>query len=224
MGDFKQDQKTATGAPETDVTAVANDDQFKIYNNSIYFYVDDLISRQYDNKSIEELKQDRSFFPCLVNYVYINYLGDLFKNKIEYKMQGIKPRYDDIKTIDSIFNIYLSLVYRYKFNNRPSITEFSLFTGISKDTIYQWLKGDVDSYILNNTSEDKRRYITSEYADTVKRWQMASEQSLVDGNGVMEIFLLKSVHGFKDTAPVEINVNHKPLIDADNLPDLIGIK
>lgn len=214
---------------QTEAQPPANTEQeqespnYEIYNNTIYAIVEQLIESEYTGKTQEEIKQDKSFFPYLVNYVYNNYLGDFFKNKIDYKLQGIKPRYDDIKAIDNIFNIYVSLVYKYKFNNRPSITEFSLFTGISRDTIYQWLKGDIDGYILNNTNEDRRKYITSEYADTVKKWQMASEQSLVDGSGVMEIFLLKSVHGFKDSAPVEINVNHKAIIDADVLPDLIGI-
>lgn len=209
--------------PPAETETTEETEPYKIYNNTIYAIVEQLIDSEYTGKTIEELKQDKSFFPYLVNYVYNNYLGDFFKNKIDYKLQGIKPRYDDIKSIDNIFNIYVGLVYKYKFNNRPSITEFSLFTGISRDTIYEWLKGNVDGYILNNTNEDRRRYITSEYADTVKKWQMASEQSLVDGSGVMEIFLLKSVHGFKDTAPVEINVNHKAIIDADVLPDLIGI-
>ena len=128
--------------------------------------------------------------------------------------------------IDNIFNIYLSLVYKYKWNNRPSITEFCLITGINRDTVYNWLKGDIDSYILNNTSDDRRKYITTEYSDTVKKWQMLTEQSLVDGNGEMikEIFLLKSVHGFRDQNS-EVTINHvvKQAIDADTLPDLIGI-
>lgn len=201
-----------------------NDDTYIIYNNSIELLTDDFISTNYPNKSQEELKQDKAFFPLLINYIYNNYLGDYFKNKISYKLKGIKPRYDDINTIDHIFDIYIDLIYKYKFNNRPSITEFSLFTGISKDTIYNWLKGDIDSYILNAMDQDKRKYITCEYADAVRKWQGFCERSLTDGNGVMEIFLLKSVHGFRDQNNT-ITVEHvmKPVIDADNLPDLIGI-
>ena len=222
----KTETETATRTKE-EVTATESEplEPYKVYNNNIDLYVDELILSEYPNKSPEELKQDKAFFPRLVNYVYNSYLGDFFKNKLEYKMQGIKPRYDDIKTIDYIFNIYINLVYRYKFNNRPSITEFSLFTGINKDTLYNWLKGDIDSYILNSVNEDKRRYITSEYSDAVRKWQAACEQSLVDGNGVMEIFLLKSVHGFRDANnDINITVNHQNVVSADVLPDLIGLK
>ena len=204
-----------------------NDDTYIIYNNSIECIVEDLIANQFDNKPIEELKHDRSFFPTLVNYVYLNYFGDFFKNKLDYKLQGIKPRYDDIKTIDNIFNIYINLVYKYKWNNRPSITEFALLTGINRNTIMSWLNGDIDNSIINNiVDQDKRRYITIDYSSTVQKWVSTCEQSLVDGNGelVKEIFLLKAVHGFRDQNNT-ITVEHvvKPVIDADNLPDLIGI-
>lgn len=219
----KEEQTTTTGGQVETVEATEAERPYKIYINNIYSYIDDLIISEYQNKSQEELKQEKSFFPRLVQYLYNNCIGDILQNKLDYKMQGIKPRYEDIKVIDNIFNIYTELVYKYKFNNRPSITEFCLLTGIARDTIYNWLKGDVDNYILNNTSEDKRRYITSEYADTVKKWQMTTEQSLVDGNGVMEIFLLKSVHGFKDTNnDINIHVDSKPLLSADILPALLG--
>ena len=205
------------------VEQVETEKPYKIYLNNLYSYIDDLIISEYPNKSQEELKQDKSFFPRLVQYLYNNYIGDILQNKLDYKMQGIKPRYQDIKAIDAIFDSYIELVYKYKNNNRPSITEFCLLTGISKDTVYKWLNGDIDSYILNNINDDRRKYITSEYADAVKKWQLASEQALTDGNGVMEIFLLKSVHGFKDTNnDINIHVDNKPLLSADILPALLG--
>lgn len=237
MKDFKQGEKqvapdTITNmiTPKTDnaemIKTENNDDTYIIYNNSIECIVEDLITNQFDNKSVEELKHDRSFFPTLVNYVYLNYFGDFFKNKLDYKLQGIKPRYDDIKTIDNIFNIYINLVYKYKWNNRPSITEFALLTGINRNTIMSWLNGDIDNNIINTVDQDKRRYITIDYVSTVQKWVSTCEQSLVDGNGelVKEIFLLKAVHGFRDQNNT-ITVEHvmKPVIDADNLPDLIGI-
>ena len=91
-------------------------------------------------------------------------------------------------------------------------------------------KGDIDNNIINNNNNtvdhDKRRYITKEYVTAVQKWVSTCEQSLVDGNGelVKEIFLLKAVHGFRDQNNT-ITVEHvmKPVIDADNLPDLIGI-
>ena len=225
----KTNQEQITERIKTEPQPPAEQEQespdYKIYNNTIYAIVDEYIDLEFSGMSQEELKKDRSFFPSLVQYIYNSYLGDLFKNKLDYKLQGIKPIYNNIKLLDAIFNIYLNLVYKYKWNNRPSILEFSILTGINRNTIHSWLNGDLDSYILQSVSDDKRKYITSEYASTVQKWQAISEQSLVDGNGelVKEIFLLKSVHGFKDSAPVEITVNHKAIVNADILPDLIGI-
>lgn len=203
------------------------EDHYKIYNNIIYGLVDDFIEREYAGLTNEELKQDKAFFPLLVQYIYNNYLCNVFRNGLDYKLQGIRPVYDDIRTIDNIFNIYIDLVYRYKWNNRPSITEFSIITGISRITIRKWLDGDIDNYILQSVSDDKRKHITSEYAVTVQKWQSICEQSLVDGNGEMikEIFLLKAVHGMRDNNnDIQITVNHKAIVDADTLPDLIGLK
>ena len=221
----------AKAAP--DLPAEAEQEQnetpaYVIYNNNIYSYVDDLIISEYPDKSQEELKQDRSFFPRMVQYLYNNYLGDLLQNKLEYKLKGIKPVYPDIQQLDSIFDIYMGLIYKYKFNNRPSILEFSLLTGISRDTLYKWLNGDVDRDIIDNCiDDDKRRHITSEYSYTVAKWQTACEQALVDGNGeyVKEIFLLKAKHGYRDNNnDIQITVNHQNIVSADVLPDLIGLK
>ena len=221
-------KQTPAGIDPHDLESMENEPEsdYKIYNNNIYVLVDDLIDREYAGKSQEELKQNRSFFPVLVNYIYKNYLCNVFRNSLEYKLKGVKPVYNDIQMIDNIFNIYIDLVYKYKFNNRPSILEFSLITGISRDTIYNWLNGNIDNYINNSPDDDKRKYITSEYIDTARKWQAVCEQSLVDGNGeyVKEIFLLKAKHGYKDNNnDIQITVNHKAIIDADNLPDLIGI-
>lgn len=208
--------------PETTETETP----YKIYNDNIYSYIDEFIESEFAGYTEEDLKQNKSFFPMLVQYLYNNYIGDVLRNKLDYKLQGIKPAYTDIKLIDYIFNIYIDIVYRYKWNNKPSITEFSIITGIPRITINSWLKGDIDSYILNATSDDKRKHITSEYATAVQKWQSICEQSLVDGNGetIKEIFLLKAVHGMRDqNNDIQITVNHKAIIDADTLPDLIGI-
>lgn len=223
-----EEKQTPAGIDPHALESMENEKEsdYKIYNNNIYVLVDDLIEREYAGKSQEELKQNRSFFPVLVNYIYKNYLCNVFRNSLEYKLKGVKPVYNDIQMIDNIFNIYIDLVYKYKFNNRPSILEFSLITGISRDTIYNWLNGNIDNYINNSPDDDKRKYITSEYIDTARKWQAVCEQSLVDGNGeyVKEIFLLKAKHGYKDNNnDIQITVNHKAIIDADNLPDLIGI-
>lgn len=200
---------------------------YVIYNNDLEIYTDDFILQNYPNKSKEELKQDKAFFPWLIQYLYNNYIGDLLGNK---QRKNNKIVYPDIDLLNCLFDAYINLIYKYKWNNRPSILEFSLLTGISRETIYKWLNGEIDNnYIYSdneNGKEDKKRHLTKQYIDSARKWQTVCEQALVDGNGEMvkEIFLLKARHGYRDNSnDIQITVNHKAIIDADNLPDLIGI-
>ena len=227
MKDLKNEIKATSETHPEQAEQTETLEPYKVYNNNIELYTDELIEREYNSKPQEQLKQDRSFFPRLVQYLYNNYLGDLLQNKLEYRLKKIKQVYLDIEQLDIIFDIYIGLIYKYKFNNRPSLLEFSLLTGISRDTLYKWLNGDVDKDIIDNcVDDDKRRHVTSDYAYTVAKWQTTCEQALVDGNGeyVKEIFLLKAKHGYKDNNnDVTITVNHKAIVSADVLPELIGI-
>ena len=207
----EQEQNSITGTAEK-VTPSA------IYQNNIYALVDDL---KQDNQFIgltdEELKNNKAFFPRLVDYIYNNYIGDLLDNK------HCKPQlYEDIKSLDNLFSIYTDLVYKYKWNSRPLIIEFSLFTGISRDTIYNWLNG-----LDNNTKGVKSsRVLTSERSDMVRKWVVTCERALVDGSDtIKDIFILKAKHGYRDNNnDITITVNHKPLVSADELPRLIDLK
>ena len=190
-----------------------------IYKNNIYALVDDVKQEQrFINKTDEELKNDKSFFPVLVDYIYNNYIGDLLGNK-----HGKQVVYKDIQQLDNLFNIYTSLVYMYKWNNRPLIIEFSIFTGINRDTFYNWLNGCIDN---NTPTENGCRDITREKVDTVRKWVSTCERALVDGTDtIKDIFLLKAKHDYRDNNNVvEVNVNHRAVIGADDLPALIGLK
>ena len=199
-------------------------DNYKIYENNIYSYIDEFIDGNYAGQTETELKENRSFFPSLIQYLYNNYLGNVLGNTLELKLKGVKPVYNDIKLLDELFNIYVFLVYKYKSNNRPSILEYSILTGIPRTTIYTWLNGELDNYILQAVSEDKRKHITSEYAITVQKWQSICEQSLIDGKDtIKELFLLKCKYGYQEKNDINIVVEHKSIISADNLPELIGI-
>ena len=232
---MKAEQDTRTGAELETVEQVETLTPDKIYNNQIELYIDSLIDAEYTGLTPADLKKERAFFPRLIQYLYDNYIGDLLDNRPH---TGKKIVYPDISLLDNLFSIYKELVYKYKFNSRPALLEFCIFTGIARDTIYNWLKGDTNSYIYNNNglvdnnnsdiaSEDKRRHITPDYSDTVKKWQMICEQSLVDGSGdtIKEIFLLKSKHGYREAdKDITITVNNKPLISADVLPSLVDLK
>ena len=189
-----------------------------IYKNNIYALVDDVKQEPlYEGLTDRELKQDKSFFSALVQYIYNNYIGELLDNKD----RTTKTVYPDIDILNDLFNIYIDLVIRYKWNNRPTILEFSILTGVSRDSYYKWLKGDFDN---NISVGDKRKHITSKYTNTVQKWNTICESALVDGSGdtIKELFLLKSKYGYReqDDRQITINLNTKPLVSADELPKL----
>ena len=210
-----QEQITGTDLKEQEQTALTPD---AIYKNNIYALVDDVKQEPlYQGLTDRELKQDKSFFSALVQYIYNNYIGKLLDNKD----RTTKTVYPDIDILNDLFNIYIDLVIKYKWNNRPTILEFSILTGVSRDSYYKWLKGDFDNNIAVG---DKRKHITSKYTNTVQKWNTICESALVDGSGdtIKELFLLKSKYGYReqDDRQITINLNTKPLVSADELPKL----
>ena len=191
-----------------------------IYQNNIYALVDDVKElKQFQGLTDEELKNNKSFFPVLVNYIYNNYIGELLGNK-----HGKQIVYKDIEQLDNLFSIYIDLVSRYKWNDKPFIIEFSNFIGITRDTIYQWLNGLEN----NNHGVKDSEILTPERSYIVRKWVDICEQALLNGSDastVRDIFILKAKHGYRDNNnTVEVNINHKAVISADELPQLIGLK
>jgi len=215
---MKKGQETTTEivtATQEEQAAIAPD---VIYKNNIYALVDDVKQlEQFKGLTDEELKNNKSFFPVLVDYIYNNYIGDILGNK--YGKQVI---YKDIMLLDNLFNIYTGLVYKYKWNNRPLIVEFSLFTGISRESIYNWVNGLNNDLGGDNTSD----YITRDRVDTVRKWISTCERALIDGNDtIKDIFILKAKHGYRDNNnDIQITVNHKNILSADDLPALIDLE
>ena len=191
-----------------------------IYKNNIYALVDDVKDlEQFKGLSDSELKENKAFFPTLIDYIYNNYIGDLLGNK-----HGKQIIYRDINQIDYLFYIYIDLVNKYKWNNKPFMVEFSTYTGISRDTIYQWLNGLEN----NNKGVQESEVLTRERSDIVRKWVDICERALLNGSDastVRDIFILKAKHGYRDNNNVvEVNINHKQVISADELPQLIGLK
>lgn len=189
-----------------------------IYKNNIYALVDDVKQEaQFINKTDEELKSDKAFFPVLIDYIYNNYIGDLLGNK------NHTPRiYNDIDLLDNIFTIYNRLVSMYKWNNKPSIVEFSLLTGITRNTIYTWLKGDNN---INPSAPTEKGTATRRRSDIVQKWVDTCERALMDGNDtIRDIFILKAKYGWQDrNNEVNITVNHKQIVSAEDLPALLDL-
>ena len=211
-----QEQKTEIKEQERE--ALTPD---KIYKNNIYALVDDVKELdQFRGLTDTELKENKAFFPSLIDYIYNNYIGELLGNKY-----GKQIAYKDIQQIDNLFYIYIDLVNRYKWNNKPFIVEFSTFTGINKNTFYTWLKGDNDNNIGDHQNSS---ILTTERSDTVAKWVSICERALLNGNSadqIRDIFILKAKHNYRDNNnTLEVNINHKNIISADELPNLIDLK
>ena len=96
---------------------------------------------QYNNLS-EQLKNrdlnDNDAY-CIWHYIYNN----LFKpdrDTVRVNNKTSKLDYSDIYTLHDILDIYIELCFRYKI--LPIIEDFCTLTGISRDTLYSWEKGE----------------------------------------------------------------------------------
>lgn len=154
---------------------ITTPDNIEIYENKIYMLCDDYINTLPDPNNI----YNNRCFTGMIKYIYRYYIGDLLNNK--NNRDG--NRYNNIQLLDSLFYIYVDISYKY--NNIPTILEFSLFIGINRDTIQTW---------KNNT----RRELTPEYAVTVKKWYEECELAQVKEKDVKSIFLLKSNYNYND--------------------------
>lgn len=212
MKDEKQNQIIETETEPEKVNPIT------IYQNNIYALVDDVKQEsQFSGLTDEELKNNKAFFPTLIDYIYNNYIGDLLGNK-----KGKVVVYNNIDLIDDLFNIYIDLIYKYKWNNKPFIVEFSTFVNINKDTIYSWLNGEYNRTIDDLNDEGATRHTS----DVVRKWFNICERELLNGSDtIRDIFILKAKHGYRDNNnDINITVNHKQIINADDLPALIDLK
>lgn len=187
---------TAAAKAKDNINTITTENSIEVYENEIAILCDDYINGLHDPDSIYT---NNGLFVDMLKYIYKNYIKYILKN------DGVLVHYNDIKLLDNLFSIYTQLVYKYKYNKKPSIIEYSLFTNVSRDIIQDWKTGN-------------RRELTPEYVRYVKRWYAECENALLNTGGVFEIFQLKSCYGYAETAPV--HVEQKQTITAGSLPVL----
>ena len=69
--------------------------------------------------------------------------------------------------------------------------------------------------------------LTRERSDTVRKWIDVCERALLDGTDtIKDLFILKCKHGYQEEKErnINININNKPLISADELPKFLDLK
>lgn len=169
----------------------------EVYETNIQYFADEYINTEL---SKPDDIYNSSLFTGMVKYIH------------KHVFKGNKPDTANIELLDSIWEVYTSLCYKYK--KRPTLLNFSLMVGISADTFYTWQKGE---YRAGGGES------TSSHSSTVKKWMKECESSLVDGategNSFGCIFALKANYGYIETAQrIELvgQVN-QPQISRDEL-------
>lgn len=176
------------------------DGNIEIYENSIFQLADEYISHLSDDEDEKkELIRKPMAFRGLLKYIYVN----LFKaTSTEVKHnRNSKIDYDNIDALNTIWDIYTSLCYKYL--NAPSILGFSLLTGISMSTFNDWKNGTY-------------RAKSKEYLQSYKRWRSEAEGAAADialRGGIGGIFTLKACYGYFETPQIDTNT---PVIAIEN--------
>lgn len=148
--------------------------------------------------------------------------------------------YDDIATVDGVWDCYTALCYKY--NKYPTVIEFSTFIGISKDTIDRWKNNksrgyiyydkdnniikDINIYLMTHDAADLRKVPSTIYSDAVKKWLAECESNLYRGatetGRIGCIFALKANYGYVETAPRQVEPARIEAEPTDALPQLGG--
>ena len=154
-----------------------------VYADDMFYYADEYINSLHDKDCI--YNSTGYAFTGLIKYINRN-------------MGFTKDIYADINILNNIWEVYTELVYKY--NQKPTIEEYCLLIGISRETVYTWLRGDY-------RSGDICEKLGSSRSDTIKKWseecRLGRYKSAASGN-VGGIFLCKAVDGMVETAPVQV--------------------
>ena len=179
---------------------VTSNNGSEVYENSINYYADEYIDSLHDCEEI--YKPNSNQFTGLIKYI---------NRKVNFDRSILA----DINILNTIWELYTDLVYKY--NQKPTIEEYSILVGISRDTMYSWLNGECRNNDICDTLGTTR-------SDTVKKWQeecrLGRYKGAASGNVGM-IFLCKAVDGMVETAPVHV-VPKQGALSASELPKLGG--
>lgn len=178
---------------------IVNVNGVEIYTDKIRPCVDEYINNlSNDEEEIKLLMRKAPIFKGMLKYIYINIFKP-DKNTKTYNniKQNSNVDYGDIDLLNSLWDIYTSLCYKYL--QIPSLLNFSLFTGISMDWFNDCKNGNI------RTGGDKA---TSAHCQSVKKWLSECEAALYDGattGNPGPMFLLKANYGYTET-PQRIEV------------------
>lgn len=136
-----------------------------------------------------------------------------FRDFIFYASDRIQvPDYDDIDSLDNLFQSYVRLCVRYQ--KLPTVQCFSWLTKIHRSTLNDWENG-------------LYRASTPNYADIVKEWKETCKSFVIDelqnnsATNVNLIFVSKACYGLRETSPLPVESNEtRRVLSAAELPRL----
>ena len=198
-------------------TAIKTKAGVEIYENDIFQVADEYLQTLGDDDNIKGA--NKSLFTGMIKHIYFRLIKP---NKLDY---------DDIENLDRLFEIYTALCY--KFNKKPTVLNYSLMVGITKETFNQWLNSNARStryydennnrihnllvYKQQNPGKPIRQEASSSHAETVRKWLAESEAALLDGvteqNSIGCMFALKANFGYRDNVVVNIQETETALTD-----------
>lgn len=116
-----------------------SEDGVEVYDNQIetlfvQYFQDNGLSEQLDVHKIDDSHAYGAW-----RYIYIT-LFKPDKNTIRLNNKSSKIDYADIYLLSDILDTYLDLCFKYKIY--PMIEDFSTLTGISRDTLNSWERGE----------------------------------------------------------------------------------
>ena len=172
-------------------------DGAEIYETKIHEIADQYLLDTLTEEEQETPRIDSTLFSGMIHRIYVMIFKPTPANEAIYRehqyqniRQGSILDYDDITTLDKLFDIYADLCAKYRMC--PSLLGYGNMIGLSKDTINDWIVG--------------RTRKSSEHCQTAKRWKSVCEAALADraimSNSIGSIFALKAAHGWRETAPI----------------------
>lgn len=142
----------------------------EVYENQIeaLFYI---YCRENDIDTSKHNIDDNDAY-CIWRYIYTK----LFKpdaETIRYNNKKSKLDYGDIETISNILDIYLGLCYKFKI--LPLIGDFETLTGITRDTLNSWERGEYR--VESGNATYKHSDLAKKIRDATKRMTLKNLNS-----------------------------------------------
>ena len=179
--------------------SIKTEDDIEVYEDNIYNIADVYIESL---SKPESINNNSSIFAGMLKFIYRN----VFKhNKLDYS---------DIELLDNVWDVYTDLCYKY--GKHPTLLNFSLMTGIHRDTFQSWKNGEY---------RDNGNGTKSAHSVTVRKWMQECESAMLDGatekNSIGCIFALKANYGYTEQPQrIEIVGTQQPVLSTTEIEQI----